>query len=156
MDPRNGPTQMACEHLLTAKISLPYFVDLLGHVHESNPLFPTYLGMQHLHPRGLPFQGSGCPSDGHPAVTGLIIAAIPVLIFGFFAPYLTAFALGPQWDLAGRVAALCRSWVPHRRWPRHSSKCTFAWSSCRSSGAPKPDGMRSRRSAGGTVGFQPK
>src|ERR1700730_13189229 len=37
------------------------------------------------------------------AVTGLITVAIPV--FGFFAPYLTTFALGPQWDLAGRVAA---------------------------------------------------
>jgi O-antigen/teichoic acid export membrane protein len=39
------------------------------------------------------------------AVTGLITVAIPVLIFGFFAPYLATFALGPRWDLAGRVAA---------------------------------------------------
>ena len=37
--------------------------------------------------------------------TSLVIVAIPILIFGYFAPYLTTFALGPQWDLAGGIAA---------------------------------------------------
>ena len=39
------------------------------------------------------------------AAISLIVVAIPVLIFGFYAPYLAPFALGPQWDLAGRIAA---------------------------------------------------
>ncbi|MGH6840017.1 MAG: oligosaccharide flippase family protein [Methylocella sp.] len=39
------------------------------------------------------------------AATSLILVAIPVLILGFFVPYVTTFALGPQWELAGHIAA---------------------------------------------------
>jgi len=39
------------------------------------------------------------------AAASFVLVTIPVLIFGFFAPYLTDFVLGPQWNVAGRIAA---------------------------------------------------
>jgi O-antigen/teichoic acid export membrane protein len=39
------------------------------------------------------------------AAASLALVAIPILIFGLFAPYLAAFALGPHWHLAGNIAA---------------------------------------------------
>ena len=39
------------------------------------------------------------------AAASLVLVVTPVLIFGYFASTLTTFALGPQWDLAGRIAA---------------------------------------------------